>query len=159
MRKIDERVAQKFALAAAILMTRVFSTPLPTNTRRLMLACGPALPGKRLARPNPELKFDVLGLGFRPGKEWKGPAEVFVEELRDGELHSWTSCQLYAATETGPIYVLTNDPEVCFSFDGNSLIVLVGRPHDSDEGVLRARALLRIAARRVPEDIEKQRIM
>lgn len=159
MMKIDGMIGQKFALAAAILMTRIFSTQLQTNPRRLMVAFGPALPGKRLAMPNPELKFDVLGLGFRPGKEWKGPSEIFVEEMRDGELRIWTDCQLYSSTDTGPIYVLTDDPEVCFSFDGNSLVLLAGRPEDSDAGVLRAKALLRATARSLPDDIEQQRMM
>jgi len=159
MTKINEKVGQKFALAAGILMTREFSTPLQPNPRRLMLACGRALPGKQLATPNPELKFDVLGLGFRPGKEWQGPWEVFVEETRDGQLRSWTNCQLYASTDTGPLYVLTDDPEVCFSYDGNSLVLLAGRPDDSDEGVLRAKALLRRVARSLPDDIEHQRMM
>lgn len=159
MRKIDEKIGRKFALAAGILMTRVFSTPLQPNPRRLMLACGAAISGKRLAVPTPSLKFDVLGLGFRPGKEWKGPSEVFVEEMRGGELRIWQDCQLYASTDTGPIYVLTKDPDVCFSYDGNSLVLLAGRPDDSEEGALRAKALLRNAARSLPDDIERQRMM
>ncbi|KQT33690.1 hypothetical protein ASG29_06670 [Sphingomonas sp. Leaf412] len=159
MKKIDVRVSQKFALAASILMTRVFSTDLRPNRRRLMLACGPAMPGKKIAMPNPDMKFDVLGFGFRPGKEWKGPSEIFVEEMRDGELRIWPNCRLYASTATGPLYVLTDDPEVSFTYDGNSLVALLGRPDDHAEGALRAKALLREAARQLPEDIEQQTMM
>lgn len=159
MKKIDNSIGQKFAMATGILMTRVFSTELPANPRRLMFACGPTMGRACPTMPNRELRFDVLGLGFRPGKEWKGPSEIFIEEMRDGEIQTWTGCRLYASTATGPIYVLTADPEVCFSFDGNSLVPLLGCPEDSDEGVLRAKALLREAARRLPEQIEQHRMM
>jgi hypothetical protein len=159
MRKIDAKVGRKFAIATGILMTRTFSTELEPNPRRLMFTCGPALTGKMLAMPKPELKFDVLGLGFRPGREWKGPSEIFIEEMRDDELNVWTGCRLYASTDTGPIYVLTADPELCFSFDGNALIALLGRPVDSEEGVRRARDLLRTTVSCLPEEIEHQRMM
>lgn len=159
MKKIDERVGQKFAIATGMLMTRVFSTPLQPNPRRLMFACGPALPAGPPAKPAPGLKFDVLGLGFRPGKEWKGPSEVFIEEMRECQMRVWAGCRLYASTLAGPIYVLTDDPDVCFSYDGNSLVLLTGSPDDRDEGMLRAKAALRAAARRVPDDIEQHRMM
>jgi len=112
MRKIDNKVGRKFAMATGILMTRTFSTQLQANPRRLMFACGPVMRGPCLTMPNPDLKFDVVGLGFNPGKEWKGPSEIFVEEMRDGKLQTWTHCRLYASTATGPIYVLTADLDV-----------------------------------------------
>ena len=159
MKKIDKRVGQKFAIATGMLMTRVFSTEPLANPRRLMFAGGPATRKATLTTPNPDLKFDVVGLGFRPGEEWKGPSEIFVEEIRDGEPRTWADCRLYASTATGPIYVLTNDPDVCFSYDGNSLVILSGSPDDREEGVRRATALLRMAARRVPDGIEQLRMM
>ncbi len=158
MKKIDVKIGQKFAISTGTLMTRVFSTKLEPNPRRLMFACGPALPNSRRARPNPELKFDVVGLGFRPGKEWKGPSEIFVEEMREGELRTWTNCRLYAATDNGPIFILTENQEVSFSYDGNSLVLVLGWPEDHLEGALRAKALLRMAARSLPDDFEQQRM-
>lgn len=159
MKKIDGRAAQKFAMAAGVLMTRVFSAPFPTNERRLAFACGPASPKATISMPGPMSKFDVLGLGFKPGREWKGPTEIFVEEMRDGQIRRWTNCSLYASTPTGPIYVLTEDPETVFSFDGHSLVITAGVPDDRAEGIARAKVLLREAARRVPADIEGQTMM
>lgn len=158
MKKIDQRVGQKFALAAAILMTREFSTPLRANQRRLSFASGVATADEAVATPTPDLKFDVVGLGFRPGREWQGPSNVFVEEMRDGEQLIWTNCQLYASTNTGPIYVLTEDPEVCFSFDGDSLVRFFDEINDKPEGLLRAKALLRETARRLPNDLKGQQM-
>lgn len=159
MKKINESIGQKFAFAIGMLMTRVFSTELESNPRRLAFAYGPATPRALPALPNPELKFDVLGLGFTPGKEWKGPSEVFVEEMRDGELRIWPNCRLYASTDAGPLYVLTEDSEVCFSYDGSSLIILSGCPEDLHEGVRRAKALLHIAVRHMPDEFEQHRMM
>ncbi|RUN78425.1 hypothetical protein EJC47_00685 [Sphingomonas sp. TF3] len=159
MTKIDVSVGRKFAIVTGILMTRVFSTKLEANPRRLMFACGPATSDATFALPNSDLKFDVLGLGFRPGKEWEGPSEIFVQEMRGDELRIWTNCRLYASTVIGPIYVLTDDPDVCFSYDGNSLVPLSGFPEDHIEGVLRAKTLLPLATRRVPDGIEQHRMM
>lgn len=159
-KRIDEAVGQKFALAAGVLMTRWFSTPLPPNPRRLLLACGPASPGSRIAMPNPDLRFDVLGLGFRPGREWKGPSEVFVEEDRGDGLKVWANCSFWADDQPGgPLYLLTEDHDVCFSYDGHSLVPLSGDPGDRKAGAERARARLRTAARLVPDDLEKHSMM
>lgn len=65
-KKIDPTIARKFAAATAILMTRVFSTSLPTNSRRLMFASGPASSGGRTAQSTGGMKFDVLGLAGKP---------------------------------------------------------------------------------------------
>lgn len=53
MKKIVEKVGQKFPIATGILMTRMFSTQLPANPRRLMFACGPVMRGPCLTMPNP----------------------------------------------------------------------------------------------------------
>lgn len=105
------------------------------------------------------MKFDVVGLGFNPGKESKGPSEIFVEEMRDGKPQTWTDCRCMPPPATGPIYVLTADLDVCFSYDGNSLVPLSGYSDDCDEGELRVKALLRVAALRLPSDIEQHRMM
>lgn len=158
-KKIDAAIGQKFALAAGILMTRIFSTPLPTNARRLMFACGPACARIKNAMPDPNLKFDALGLGFVPGREWKGPSDIFVEEQRDGATRVWTNCRFWCDDLGGPFYLLTDDPDVCFSYDGHSLVPLVGTPDDRLGGIERARSRLKTAARLVPEDFDKQNIM
>lgn len=159
MKKIDESVGQKFAIAIGVLMTRVFSTEPQPNLRRLVFAYGPAKPPTQPTLPNLDLKFDVLGLGLTSGREWKGPSEIFVKEMREGQLRIWPNCRLYASTSTGPIYVLTHDPDVCFSYDGNSLVALSGCPEDRNEGVMRAKALLRKAVRLLPDEIEQHRMM
>lgn len=46
--------------------------------------------------PGPGSRFDVVGLGFIPGREWKGLVEVFVEEMRDNEAKVWTGCSFWA---------------------------------------------------------------
>lgn len=159
-KQIDEEVGQKFAIAAAMLMTRVFSTPLTPNQRGCMFAAGPASTGASIAPPSPASKFDVVGLGFIPGREWKGPVEVFIEELRDGEAKVWTDCNFWADAFDGPFYLLTNDPEVCFSFDGHALVPLDGEPDDRAAGIKRAHARLKEAALRLPlEEIERHRMM
>lgn len=157
MKKIDQRVTQRFAVAAGILMTRVFSADPSPNPRRLAFACGPASNGPAISRAHPT--FDVLGMGFRPGKEWKGPSEVFVEEMRDGTLRTWDDCQFWAHDHEGPLYLLTDDRDVCFSYDGNALVILGGDPDGREEGIRRARVRLLEAARRVPANIAHQRMM
>lgn len=159
-KKIDERVGQKFAIAAAILMTRVFSTSLEPNPRRCAFAAGPASSGAPIAPPSPDAKFDVVGLGFIPSREWKGPVEVFVEEFRENEAKVWTGCSFWADTLDGPLYLLTNDPDVCFSFDGHALVPLTGDPGDRAAGIKRAHDRLKQAALRLPlEEIERHRMM
>lgn len=160
MKKIDEQIGQKFALAAAVLMTRVFSTPLEPNQRRCAFAAGVATGGERIAPPDPDFKFDVVGLGFIPAREWKGPVEVFVEEMRAGEAKVWANCSFWADTLPGPLYLLTDDPDVCFSFDGYSLVPLAGEMSDRAGGIERARKRLREAALKLPmEDVERNRMM
>lgn len=90
-KKVNDGIGQKYVAAAAVLMTRVFSTPLAANQRRLMFACEPAMPDAEI-KTEPHLKFDILGLGFTPSREWKGPSEIFVEELRNVTLRTWKSC-------------------------------------------------------------------
>ena len=159
-KKIDDQIGQKFAIAAAMLMTRVFSTPLEPNRRRCAFAAGPASAGVPVAPPSSDSKFDVVGLGFTPGREWKGPGEVFVEELRDGEAKVWVDCSFWADTLDGPLYLLTNDPDVCFSFDGHALVPLTGEPGDRAAGIKRAHTRLKEAALRLPlEEIERHRMM
>lgn len=159
-KKIDEKTGQKFAAAAGMLMTRVFSTPLQTNQRRCMFAAGLATNRVSSATPRPDLKFDVVGLGFIPGREWNGPVDVFVEELRGGEAKVWSSCNFWADALGGPLYLVTDDPDVCFSFDGYSLVPIAGEPDDRAEGIERARKRLREAALKLPmKDIAKHRMM
>ena len=57
-------------MATGIMMTRAFSTPLEANPPRRMFACGPAR-GRDAVTPDrgPIAQFDVLGLGFKPGRE------------------------------------------------------------------------------------------
>lgn len=159
-KKIDEEIGQKFAIAAGMLMTRVFSTPLAPNQRRCAFAAGVATMGASVAPPDPNSRFDVVGLGFTPGREWRGPVEVFVEELRDGEAKIWIDCSFWADTLDGPLYLLTDDPDVCFSFDGHSLVPLIGDPGDRAAGIERAGKRLKQAALRLPlEEIERHRMM
>ena len=73
-KQIDEQIGQKFAITAAMLMTRVFSTPLTPNQRRCMFAAGPASTGASVAPPSSASKFDVVGtwLHSRSGVERPG---------------------------------------------------------------------------------------
>jgi|GEM_PF-5730362 len=156
--KINEQIGQKFAIAAGMLMTRVFSTPLEPNPRRCMFAAGPASTTP-VAPPTRDARFDVVGLGSIAGREWQGPVEVFVEELRDGKVNVWTGCSFWADTLDGPLYLLTNNSDVCFSFDGHALVPLTGDPGDRVAGIKRAQVRLKEAALRLPlEEIERHRI-
>ena len=71
MKKIDESVGQKFAIAAGMLMTRVFSTEPQPNLRRLAFAYGPAKPARTAhpAEPGPEVRRPGLGVHSRQGVE------------------------------------------------------------------------------------------
>ena len=159
-KKIDELIGRKFAISAGVLMTRVFSTPLEPNQRRCAFAAGPAINRGKVAPTHPASKFDMVGLGFTPGREWKGPVDVFVEEMRDGQTKVWTSCSFWADSLTAPLYLLTDDPNVCFSFDGYSLVPLTGDPGDRVEGNKRAHKRLRESALKLPlEDVEQHRMM
>lgn len=141
-------------------MTRVFSTPLEPNQRRCTFAAGVAANGAMIAPPHQDFKFDVVGLGFVPGREWKGPVEVFVEEMRGGKPNVWANCRFWSDTLDGPLYLLTEDPDVCFSFDGYSLVPLTGEPDDRAAGIERAHTRLREAALRLRmEDVERHRMM
>lgn len=162
MKKVDDQIAQKFAIAAGMLMARVFSTPIKTNQRSCMFASGSAAAGALPTLPGPDSKFDVIGLGFVPGREWKGPAEVFVEEFRDGESKRWTNCRFWADTKDTPFYLLTDDPELCFSFDGYALVPLFAQPggDNQEAGIKLARARLKEAALRLPlDEIRRHRMM
>ncbi len=159
-RKIDDQIGQKFAIVAGILMARIFSTPLKPNPRRCSFAAGPASVRARVTLPSPDSRFDVVGLGFIPGREWKGPVEVFVEEMRDNEAKLWTGCSFWAGTHDDPLYLLTDDANACFSFDGHALVPLAGDPGDRAAGIKLAQARLKQAALRLPlQEIERQRMM
>lgn len=160
MKKINVEIGQKFSIAAAVLMTRAFSTPLPTNRRRCAFAAGPATTGSLVAPPSPDTKFDVVGLGFIPGREWKGPVEVFVEEVREVDAKRWDGCSFWADSFEGPLYLLTSNPEVGFSFDGWSLVPLIGDVSDRAAGIARASKRLKEAALRLPwDEVERQSMM
>lgn len=162
MNKVDDQIVQKFAIAAGMLMACVFSTPLQTNQRRCMFATGAATAGRSIAKPSPDSKFDVIGLGFVPGREWKGPVEVFVEEFRDGESKIWANCRLWADANDTPFYLLTDDPQLSFSFDGHALVPLFAQPGGDDQaaGIKLAQARLKAAALRLPlDEIRRQRMM
>lgn len=160
VKRIDTRIAQKFAIATGVLMTRLFETPPDRNERRLMFAAGPALEGTSPSVQASHPEFDVVGLGFRPGKESKGPTRIFVEETRGGAFRSWVHCRLWAANDLPePLYIATEDPDVCFSYDGYSLVPTSGRLWDLEEGARRAMARLRAAARLVPDDIQRYTMM
>ena len=63
-------------------------------------------------------------------------------------------------TSGARIIVLTDDPDVCFSFDGHSLVPLIGDPGDRAAGIERAGERLKQAALRLPlEEIERHRMM
>lgn len=85
---------------------------------------------------------------------------MFVKEMRDNEAKLWAGCSFWAGTHDGPLYLLTDDANVCFSFDGHALVPLVGDPGDRVGGIKRAKARLKQAALRLPlHEIERQRIM
>lgn len=154
---INKKTCQKFAVAAGVLFTRVFSKVPEANPRRLAIGCGP-ITNRRIS-PNPDSKFDVLGLGFRPGREWKGPVQVFIEEMRTDRSVVWENCRFWTSIVDGPLYVLTEDKDVCFSYDGYSLVPLGGRVPDPEEGAQRAIARLCEAARRIGDNYERQTMM
>lgn len=157
-RKIDQRICNKFIIAAGVLMKQDWSDHPSTNSRSLMFAYGETS-GRPHVGPIRDMKFDVLGMGFKPGREWSGPAEVFVEEVRGGTTKVWSDCRFWCDAAGGPLYVLSKDGDVSFSFDGQSLVVLSVGPSDPDEGADRARSRLRAAARLAPTNVEWRRMM
>lgn len=155
---INRRVCEKFAMAAGVLLTRVFSQEPEANPRRLAFACGPIMKGPAISA-NPDSRFDILGLGFKPGREWSGPCQIFIEERPADELVVWENCRFWTDVLDGPFYILTEDEDVCFSYDGYSLVRLSGTPSDRDAGAERALERLRDAARRAPDNYERRSIM
>ncbi len=91
-RKIDDQIGPKFAIAAGMLMARIFSTPLKPNPRRCSFAAGPASGGSGLARPKPDSMFDVVGLEVirsncrlsNDGSAWGAGVRSHAGSRRDG---------------------------------------------------------------------------
>lgn len=158
-KRIDEVVGRSFVLAAGVLMTSVFPQAAQPKRRRLAFACGPASPPGRPSPPTPHPRFDIVGLGLIPGKEWKGPRDIFVAEQRDGEMRLWTNCSFWTDRPDGPLFLLTGDPNVFFSYDGYALLPLSRAPTDRRAGEQLALARLRAAARRAPTNVETHRMM
>lgn len=158
-KSVDEVVGRSFMMAAGILMTAVFPKAVQPNRRRLAFACGPASPPGRPSPLSHHPKFDLVGLGLVPGREWKGPREIFVAEEREGEMLLWSNCSFWTDRPDAPLYILTEDPNVFFSYDGYALLPLSHAPTDRRAGERLASARLRTAARRVPTDVECNRMM
>ena len=79
--------------------------------------------------------------------------------MRAGEVRIWRDCRFWADAIGGPIYLLTSEPEVSFSFDGHSRVALTGTMGDREAGSTRAMARLRSGARLVPDDFEVSTMM
>ncbi len=87
------------------------------------------------------------------------PRGIFVAEQRDGEMRRCKNCSFWTDRPDGYLYLLTEDPNVFFSYDEYALLPLSRAPTDRRAGCELALARLRAAARREPTDVEFHHMM
>lgn len=157
-KSIDTPIAIDFVLAAGIMMSRRFDQELGPKRRPLMFTTAAAGDEDDLAQLARDGGNDLVCLAFNPGREEDGPTNIAVYADVDGEIASWTRCFLWASTKYGPCYLISRDEEMCFSYDGTSIVLVEGWPSEAlQNGTEIANALLGHMVQCVPPHMRTTR--
>lgn len=96
---------------------------------------------------------DVVYLEFERGKAAKGPRNIIVFEMNDGELTTWDRCALWTRLDNPVTVILPRGQDFAFGNDGVGIRRMTGAPTQNlAPGFAAAKAeLLAVAGRLTPE--------